>query len=221
MRNLFALSAVILLLLACQKEEKETIPENNPPVEEPNYFPMEIGSYWVYENYKIDAEGEETKLPELDSVVVSRDTLINNETYYVFEGKTHPFTMWKIQSIVRDSATYIIDFKGNIVFSIDHLLDTINKNVVINNSDTMYALYYLMNNTNYPVSTTAGDFDAFKVNGHFYMKRDSLGNLMKDERELDYYYSPDIGRTIGTLFYASTDWYWEKRLLRYYIPETT
>ena len=220
MRKLIAFSVALLLLASCQKKEETTNPENSPNVEDPNYFPMKIGSYWVYENYKIDPDGTETKLPDLDSIVILRDSLINNNNYFIFEGNSSPYSSWKILSILRDSSGFIVNPKGEIVFSTIYPSDTLNTDIELQNNDTIFAIYYIMDGTSYNISTPAGNFEALKTNGIIYMQRDDSEYLIKDNRELNYFYSPNIGKTIDTWFYASTDWYNEKRILHYYIPDT-
>ena len=75
MKYLFALSAIALLLISsCKKEEM--VPCPTPPIETiPNYMPLAIGNYWVYNNYKIDTLGNETKMNLVDSIFINHQLL--------------------------------------------------------------------------------------------------------------------------------------------------
>jgi hypothetical protein len=56
MRKLFFIGFALAILTSCQKNDE------NPLQKKSVYLPLEIGNYWVYEHYKIDTLGNETKL---------------------------------------------------------------------------------------------------------------------------------------------------------------
>ena len=85
MRNLVFLGLALVFLFSCKKETEELQENNNQvPV---SYMPLKIGNYWIYQTYKIDSLGNESIDGAVDSVRVTKDTLINGNTYFVLEGE--------------------------------------------------------------------------------------------------------------------------------------
>ena len=116
MRKLFLPGLIAFVIVSCENTP------SNPGIDDPvlppdaGYFPLTIGSSWVYQHVNIDQLGQETFRDETDSVVVSKDTLINGKLYYVFEGNNYPFNggNWGIVDILRDSMGYIVNQHGEI-----------------------------------------------------------------------------------------------------------
>ncbi len=221
MRKIIILSfALFFSLMSCQKEKDTTIVEEPKPIEKPNYFPLEAGSYWVYENYKIiDSSGAETLLPEIDSFAIIGDTLINSHQYSILMGSTHPFNNWELQAILRDSSGYIVNLLGEKVFSDEHLGDTLNINIDFNfNNDTISAVYLLMMQETYEKEVAAGIFyDVLKtkLNHYLYSNNPNIDTIRM--RSINQFYSPGIGKIAFSWAFFSAPWTGEKRLLRYYI----
>lgn len=96
-------------LYSCTK--KDSIPQNNVPVQTNAYFPMAVGNYWVYEFVNKDPEGNIIGNPSIDSIKIVTDTLINEKLFYVFEtNKPLPNTRF----MRHDSTGYIVDQHGNL-----------------------------------------------------------------------------------------------------------
>lgn len=88
-------TSVLLLLLSClifsckkKKDEPEPAPSPQGGTTTTSYYlPLKIGNSWIYEQYQVDASGNET-YNHTDSVYISKDTIIGANTYYVFENAT-------------------------------------------------------------------------------------------------------------------------------------
>ena len=155
---------MIASFASCNKEH------SNPkldPVDKTNYFPLEIGNYWIYEHYDIDSSGIETERNRTDNVILSRDTIINGNQYFILEGTNYPFDdgNWGIVDILRDSSGYLVNEKGQIEFSADNFADTLNSKPGVFNNDTLYTLTYQMEKVSDPVTVPAGEFEVLNFKG--------------------------------------------------------
>ena len=70
-------------------------------------MPLSTGSYWVYDVYIVDSTGNETKTDYSDSIIITKDTLIREYNYAVFEGIRYPTLGWRTLMILRDSSGYL------------------------------------------------------------------------------------------------------------------
>jgi hypothetical protein len=217
MRKLFYLLGFIILLFAtCKKDELNKIDEPNAQT---NYFPLEIGNYWVYKHFQIDTNGVETELEMTDSIVVSRDTSINNKNYFILEGVDFPNSSqnWGIVSILRDSSGYLVSENGAILFSDNNFTDTLISRTQFVEGDTFYVLSYKMERVFNPVSVPAGIFNVLNFKGSFYMPNPEPG--VEKTRYINTYYANNVGKILQTYFYASNPSYMEKRLVNYHVKE--
>ncbi|NOR88009.1 MAG: hypothetical protein GQ527_10400 [Bacteroidales bacterium] len=217
MRSLFIISLAMLLFISCKKEEEVTIPEVIPPVEDPNYFPLEIGSYWVYENYRIDSLGIPTDISKIDSLIITKDTIVNNKRYSVFEGEVYPFIPWKVQYILRDSAGYIVNLLGKKIFSHTDFNDPLEEYVTYHENDTLYTIRSKMEMLIGEVEVKAGSFSVLgRINTFrfYFYKPDTLEIL---ERDMYTQFAHNIGMISDMYHYVGQVGHYEKRLLRYHI----
>ena len=213
MKKLFILG-IALALFSCQKDEADHIKETYP-----NYYPLEIGNYWVYENYQIDPSGEETLSTRIDSIVIKRDTVINGNTYFVLEGERFPFTAsrWGIIDLVRDSSGYIVNHEGLKMFAFENFTDTLVDYIKTQNTDTLYTLTYKMEQPDYQVSVPLGTFDAVNFKGTVitYHAAPNVPN----PRYNNNYFAKDVGKILESWHYYMSPDIHEKRLVRYHIEE--
>ena len=214
MRNLFYLGLVIILFTSCEKDDSPTI---NYSAEETDYLPLGIGNYWIYKHYDIDSLGNETERDIIDSVIINRDTIINNNQYFILEGTNYPFSgsAWGVKDILRDSSGYIVDEKGQIRFSVDNFSDTLDSKVGVFNDDTLYTLTYQMEIVTNPVTIPAGEFEVLNFKGTITTPQQIPGT--KNPRFLDNLYSNNVGKVLETYFYLHSPIISEKRLIRYHI----
>jgi len=214
MRKLFVLGIAIAILTSCQKED-------DSGESRINYTPLEIGNYWIYQHYSIDSIGNETETTMIDSVVITKDTIINGNKYFILEGTNKPLNggKWVVIDILRDSLGYLINNKGQIQFAENNFSDTLAKRVMVNNhnGDTIYTLTYKMEKPNNSVTIPAGTFDVLNYKGTVITVYDIPG--VKNPRYINKFYSDKVGKILDTYFYIHGPLIYEKRLLRYYIQE--
>lgn len=165
MKKLIVLSFVLLTIVSCSKKES-TVNPPLPTVPDPatKYYPLDIGNYWVYENVMIDTLGDETIDEFIDSLIVTRDTLINGNSYAVIEG-VKKFAQqpneWQVRHILRDSSGYMVDHTGGILFSANNFTDTLRIRVQLYNDDqdTLFISHYKMEKPEEKVIVKAGTFE--------------------------------------------------------------
>lgn len=80
----------------------------------PNYTQLKTGNYWIYERYAVDSLGNGNSVNIFDSTYISRDSVINGNTYYYLVGSyfSDISNRW-----LRDSLHYLVDQTGIILFS--------------------------------------------------------------------------------------------------------
>lgn len=127
MKRVILLIALLgFIFTSCTKDDVDN-PTN--PVSSTDYMQLQIGNFWVYENYRFDSLGNEIVIGDPDSLVITGDTLIRGKLYYkklsVIQGYT---------SYLRDSSGFLVDDLGKIIFSekdFDNILrvDTIGPNL--------------------------------------------------------------------------------------------
>lgn len=211
MRKLFYLGIVLSLLVSCNDE-----PSNPVFKTVENYLPLTVGNYWIYENYSVDTLGNETDLSIIDSVIITRDTVINNETYFVFEGTHYPhYINWDIISIVRDSSGCIINEKGVILFAVDNFNDILYSRIEIFNGDTIFRVDYQMEKPEISVTVPAGTYQILNYKGNFITPENING--LEYPSNLNNYYAKNVGKIFSNNFFLSGHEIFERRLLRYHI----
>jgi len=202
---IFGVLFLIITLSACSTEE---ITHNQNDVTD--YAPLKIGNYWVYKSYYIDPQGNETP-GSYDSIFVANDTVHNGHTYKVLKKGWHE--PYHIESIIRDSLSYIVNIDGHILFSSDNFTDVLYRKTLILNGDTIYVAQFKMEQTPHPVTVDAGTFDNvlnYKCNVEFY-------RTGHPHYSLNNYYVKNIGRILKTTMYISSQNKTEYRLVRYHI----
>jgi hypothetical protein len=213
MRKLLALVMAITSLLSCNKEDDKEI--------KTDYLPLRIGNYWIYQEYNIDTMGNEIARSKLDSVIIKRDTIINDKKYYVFEGTYYPFTnnKWGIIDILRDSSGYIVNQNGIIQFAENDFTNPIAYFAHINHydsNDTLFVMSHQMERIDNVIAVPAGTYDeVLNYKGTVVTSMNTPGILYP--RYLNCYYAKGVGKIIYTYFYIASPNIYEKRLLRYYV----
>jgi hypothetical protein len=211
MKNLFVVAISIIVFASCQKDNDINI---NPTI---NYLPLDIGNYWVYQEFNIDEDGISTETSKFDSIIIVGDTLINNNTFYVFT-KTKMYsdgTEKEFIDFLRDSSGYIVDENGRRRFSEDNFIDTIYKETQLGGlGDTIYTCSYRMENTEIMISVPAGEFEVLNVRGTVIDKQE---NHNHDPRYTNSYYANGVGRVLSTYFWLGAPDSMERRLIRYHV----
>lgn len=107
-----ALLLILFLFVFYSCSKTHITPQNGDSLQSNAYYPMSVGNYWVYEFVNKDPDGNIVGSSSIDSTQIVKDTLINENLYYVFEtNKPFPNTRF----LRRDSLGYIIDQQGKIL----------------------------------------------------------------------------------------------------------
>lgn len=208
MKRYIALFLIAASLSACKKNVEEDcscpVPPAPAPASASNYFKLQVGNYWIYDQYTIDTNNIET-LTSHDSAYVWGDTVINGKMYYkLFD---HYATR-----IVRDSAGYIIDSGGyihftNAIFNMPVSFTFYGNNVGYSESMTL--------STTVPVTVPAGSFTAY----------DWLTTVHLTDPDYPWapvryahdYYADGIGKVKEIYLFVSSPYRYERRLHHYHI----
>ena len=208
MKKLVLFLFVITILYSCNKDNNDPDPVVIP--QSSKYTIFNVGSYWIYDWYKIDTLGNETPMNKTDSIYVSKDTVINEKTYRLSKGTRLggiPYT-----SIVRDSSNYIVNHEGNILFSATNFSDTLYSDSI---SDIVF-ISYKMADKDSIISVPAGSFETYNYQGTVIPL---FSGYQWGIRYLNNRYAKGIGQLSSSLFYYTQPENMEKRLVRYHIEQ--
>jgi len=208
MRKLIVLSLTMALLYACQKITNSEISA------ESSYTPMEIGKYWIYAHYLIDANGHAIPQSRTDSVIITGDTLVNGSRYYVFKGTNYPWngSQWQTIAMLRDSSGYLLDVNGNIRFAEDNFSEVLARKTETQNGDTLYTLTFKMEVMSGMITVPAGSFETLNYRGTVTMPHERPG--IQNPRYINTLYAKETGKILETYFFLNDARINEKRLLR-------
>lgn len=137
----------ILLIILISLNFFSSCKKSNPVVKTTNngsYLPLEKGNYWIYEHYKIDNQGNKTRILGLDSVWVEGTLVSGTDTHYLINAsedslsesqrsrKTffvniRPIFSSSFHSVYDSSGYYMVRSFRQALFSEFNFTDTINK----------------------------------------------------------------------------------------------
>jgi hypothetical protein len=112
---------MMLSVMACQKE-KSIITPDAPSTPSPA-FTAGTGSYFVYNIFEIDSNGQETPFGIPDTIFVVGDTLLNGHRFVHLKDQW--FNIGQISTFLRDSSGYIVDTSGMVQWANRNLTDTV------------------------------------------------------------------------------------------------
>jgi hypothetical protein len=212
-------ASMLFFFNACHTENE---PKNNVL---PVYLPLAVGNYWIYQTFNLDSLGNENALNIFDSIVITKDTLINNNLYFVFGGNQNNVVTFP--EYLRDSIGYLVNNTGKKIFSTTDFKNILNErdySIPINGKNCLlYSLKIKMNSDQKLIKTPAGDFNTLVAGGilnQFYY--DNSGNLIDSLiTDQNNYYAQNVGIVVQTYHYYFTFKIlknkYEKRLVRYRI----
>jgi hypothetical protein len=212
--TLYAGLILLFAFFACTKDDNDSLPELS---EAACYFPLTVGSYWIYNSYEIDSLNSEILISENDTMVITGDTSINGNRYSVFYGKRWVMGTFKAESFRRDSSGYIVNEAGTIVFSQSNLADTLFRAYPYDYDSSIFE-YGIMEIFPNQITLPAGTFDSVYNYKLSVVDLDLPDNTIGDQ---DYLYAPNVGRILRQNFYlhqfSEEGKYYEERLVEYYI----
>lgn len=213
-KSIFASTLLALFLFACKKDQPANM------VEYADYANLKTGNYWLYERYRLDADGTYTPLGIFDSTFVEKDTLINGNTYFKYMEDQLGTQPGYEATFIRDSLHYLVNSAGRILFSSENFVDTFAQHYEVfengshSNLDTLFFSYTKMADDSFSAVTPAGTFVTKNVQQVYVMHPpfDTNGKV----RSLQKRYAEGVGVVEETLpFYLSASWYHVRRLVRY------
>ncbi len=223
--NLSLKLSVVLLLLAitlcsCKKNPKgptEALDQVNHVWSRlyPTYMPCKVGNYWIYERFRFEQHGPSSSLNQFDSMYVEKDTTIRGLQYWIIKRFDFNFSI-NTRTITRDSLHYIINEKGNILFSSEDFSTEFSRVYSKQMSDTFYVFTSKMNDKDLVVTTSAGTFttSSFQQTILIYPKFVIVG--VNNPRYMNCRYAKNIGIVQETeLYFYNADYGTERRLIRY------
>lgn len=206
------LISFILFLFSCKKESTGPQDQTDTIADVVNakmYMPLHVGNYWIYEYYYKDASGNYVSNGSIDSVFISTDTIIHNDTFFVFQ-ETSPY-LDQYYSL-RDSLSYLVDPGGKKLFSAENFEDTLMTQEI-----EAFHIAYKMNDKDSLISIPIGTFSTYNYKGYVYDLSVSASPKFNYT-----FYAKNIGIIKRASFYASTfslpePTYIEQRLIRYHV----
>jgi len=169
-KSIFIIVIGIIILTSCSKENSTSTAPVSTQESVNDYYPLNEGNYWVYKQSEFDSSGN--AIPHSwpnDSVVVKNDTLINNKVY-------HTVVEYNLISIptphihyYRDSANFIINSMGTIIFSINPgFLE-----MQLLSSDTIAYVNYSFINQTTNITVPLGTYSCVDLKGEMFRKIDN------------------------------------------------
>jgi hypothetical protein len=131
--------------------------------------------------------------------------------YYKIEGRnflsSEPF-------FLRDSLAYLVDHKGNILFSNKDFETKFSEEYLVDGSnDTLYHWYNQMDETPFHVEVPAGEFTCLDNKLSFFRKQENFETEFNGHNA----FSKNIGPVYANAIFASSTGGIKKDLLRYFI----
>ncbi len=196
MKRIILISLMALFIfISCSKKE-----ESNPQKTVLTYFPLEVGNYWVYERSGCDSTWSDCSHISTDTNWITKDTLINNHTYFKLEGKSIVGNY--TTSYLRDSGDYIVNETGHIIISNTDFDRKIYERYEISPStnDTLFYIYNLIKDKPNNVEVPAGTYNCIDFRGSFFRKHDNF------EKEYNYhnYFAENVGSVYQNAIFASS-----------------
>jgi hypothetical protein len=164
----------------CEEKESDSIPIGEE--KENMFFPLSIGSYWVYEFHTHNQDGTISNINQIDTVKVLGDSIINGENYATFKSN---FPGNNVLSFYRNHNGDIIAKNGYLICPFDStLIPAYNNHYGKIGNDTTY--HYWEEFSGYEsVATQFGNFDCI---------RKSINH--------NYYPNYGVGLVIDTVYYS-------------------
>jgi|SRR6185312_2267251 len=200
MKQVLFVCASAMLLFSCTKKESSvqgTNPSNPPaPVYSiSDYTKLTPGNYWIYQEVTIDTLNNITALPGFDSCYIKGDTVINSNSYAIMVNL--PPTAPNSETYLRDSASFLVNNHGNILFTSADFNTILYKDSVPN----QFTLTYSVSSTPSMVLTPMGTYSCYDNVGTFtYLKPISWPPV----RYVHSYYAANLGLVDETTFFISS-----------------
>ena len=171
MKRIFFLTLITLLFfVACKKEDNTPTPtpDPTPVVQGAAYYPLKKGNYWIYEQYRKNANEIDYKpTGKLDSVYVLGDSTISGQTYKVVKV---PYFNTLVEQYRRSESEKVFNFTQQIFSSTNFstpIFEYLSYQDATTKKDTNQYNKILMKKAN-SISVPAGEFDTYVAEAYNY-----------------------------------------------------
>lgn len=190
--------AAFIFLLSCKNNTTVPTPKDN-------YIPMNVGTHWVYRNYRIDDERIDAQKTEhdmgLDTVTVLKDSIHNGNTYKVIQHSNYILNQQSTQELLRDSANHLVNQRGQVLFSPNYIeSDTIYSYNEYYESELVFSYKLYMLNNLIDVVVPAGTFKAVGVE-----QKITYGSPYPNPEKPKYCYAPNVGLVLREYKYLGSN----------------
>jgi len=223
MQKQILLAIVMLGSIACQKEKKCQSPQG-PNAPALSAFVADSGSYFVYNIYEIDSNGQETLYGIPDTIFVVGDTVLNGKNFIHLRDQW--FNIGEISLFFRDSSGYMVDNAGTVHWAAHSMTDTITfrpsnslliwHSLGFNNRSFQLPNGYINGN-----SVPAANRVAYELQNHHYFTNGMRLSRCDSGWIQQQLYVPSVGMVSSQLiwsgFHYSDCRYYERRLVYYSI----
>lgn len=199
-----------IVFTACKKDE--TI-EAEPPETTSvlDYMPLTIGNYWIYETFNCDSGEVNCTSKSIDTSMVTKDTIINGNTYYKIEGNYHLFGN---PVFIRDSGDYLVNHTGRVLFTHIDTTQVFNHTIIPgSNGDTIFYYYDKLMPQTYDITLEDGTYSCLDMRTSFFRKHDNF----QIEHNGHSYYCKDVGIIKQLAFWASNLDVEKRELIGYHL----
>jgi hypothetical protein len=177
---------------------------------------MKTGNYWIYEVYRISPNGDEVLTGGIDSIYVTKDTIINENKYF----ETNHNTLGDYSpnfNYFRDSSGFLVNHWGSKIFSYLPETDTLYSFFTFS-PDTLAKITIHMIEKNQMRTISTGTYNTYnrRTTFEFYPPYNSRFT----HRYQNIIFAEGLGIISETLpiFIQDTNTY-ERRLIRYNVSE--
>ncbi len=122
-RNFLLLALLPLLgIMSCRKDDDGGTPTTRTPTAA-GYMPGAPGSYWIYETYMVDSNGNgvpgqwTSNQPLTDSFYLISDTTVEGRNFHRMMGPSEAGSHVYETTYYRDSAMYLLGLRGDTLFA--------------------------------------------------------------------------------------------------------
>lgn len=175
-----------------------------------DYFPMTIGSYWIYEVLSIDTLGIEGPVTHIDTVTIIGDTVINGNTFMVFDGSFMTNSNWR--NFYRDSSGYIVTNYGGTALTNQPTTDTLASSYI----QSIGWQYKYMSPPPPAIATPVCTFTSL-LHTKTDLWTDDPNYPWGSPRSDHGYFAEGVGNVLQIFYYYSSPSYLHRRLTEYYI----
>jgi len=190
------LSIILVSIISCKKENPVSISSISDV--ENSYYPLTVGSYWIYRWVEIDNETGEmiNSFNQFDTIKVLKDTIIYHHRYAKISDKQTLLSNNIEIYYQRDSFGYIVNQFQQIYFSRNNFTDTLFSfsfpNFLVSNKKMIPGIE--------SVETDAGVFDCL----NFQEQVEPLNSAATCEfMKFDNLFSKGVGRIKESYYYGS------------------